>query len=87
MKLSAQTEGATAEQTMLYAELCGRTLARAHAKSGDAALISGYLGTSDTFDQAIGRFAVAYADQNAKDHAALVAAVRAGRVKALIEEE
>jgi hypothetical protein len=87
MKMSAQTEGATAEQTMLYAGLCGRTLARAHAKSGDAALISGYLGTSDTFDQAIGRFAVAYADQNAKDHAALVAAVRAGRVKAVIEDE
>jgi uncharacterized protein (DUF2252 family) len=87
MKMSAPVEGATAEQHMLYADLCGRTLARAHAKSGDAALISGYLGTSDTFDQAIGRFAVAYADQNAKDYAALVAAVKAGRVKALVEEE
>jgi len=72
---------------MLYAELCGRTLARAHAKSGDAALISGYLGQSDTFDRAIGEFAIAYADQNAKDYTALVAAVKAGRIKALVEEE
>ena len=80
-------EGASAAQHMLYAELCGRTLAHAHAKSGDAALISGYLGKADTFDQAIGEFALAYADQNAKDYAALVAAVRAGRIKALVEEE
>ncbi len=87
MKLSAPIEQASAAQAMLYAELCGRTLAHAHAKSGDAALISGYLGKSDTVDQAIGDFAVAYADQNAKDHAALVAAVRAGRIKALVEEE
>ena len=42
----------------LYADLCGRTLAHAHAKSGDAALISGYLGKSDTFDQAIGEFSL-----------------------------
>ena len=87
MKLSAPIEGASALQHLLYAELCGRTLARAHAKSGDAALISGYLGKSEAFDQAIGEFALAYADQNAKDHAALVAAVKAGRIKALVEEE
>jgi uncharacterized protein (DUF2252 family) len=87
MKMSAPIEGASALQFVLYAELCGRTLAHAHAKSGDAALISGYLGNSDAFDQAIGKFALAYADQNEKDHAALVAAVRAGRVKALVEEE
>jgi len=87
MKMSAQIEGASAQQSMLYAALCGRTLARTHAKSGDAALISGYLGKSDTFDKAIGEFAVAYADQNEKDHAALVAAVKSGKLKALIEEE
>jgi len=87
MKMSAPIEGASALQHLLYAELCGRTLAHAHAKSGDAALISGYLGKSDAFDQAIGKFALAYADQNGKDHAALVAAVKAGRVKALVEEE
>jgi len=87
MKMSAPIEGASAAQHKLYAELCGRTLAHAHAKSGDVAVISGYLGKSDTFDQAIGEFAVAYADQNEKDHAALVAAVKAGRIKALVEEE
>lgn len=88
MKMSARIEeGASAQQAMLYAELCGRTLAHAHAKSGDAALISGYLGKSDDFDQAIGEFALAYADQNEKDHAALVAAVKAGQIDALVEEE
>ena len=63
------------------------TLARAHAKSGDAATISGYLGKSDAFDQAIGEFALAYADQNERDHAALVAAVKAGRIEAVLEDE
>lgn len=88
MKMSARIEeGASAQQAMLYAELCGRTLAHAHAKSGDAALISGYLGKSDDFDQAIGEFALAYADQNEKDHAALVAAVNAGVIEALVEED
>ena len=72
---------------MLYAELCGRTLAHTHAKYGDAAKISGYMGKSDSFDQAIGQFALAYADQNEKDHAALVAAVKAGRIKVTMEKE
>jgi hypothetical protein len=70
-----------------YAEVCGWTLARAHAKSGDAATISGYLGKGDPFDQAMGQFALSYADQTAKDHAALVAAVRTGRVQALVEDD
>jgi uncharacterized protein (DUF2252 family) len=87
MKMSARIEeGASAEQALLYAELCGRTLAHAHARSGDAASISGYLGKSDAFDQAIGDFASAYADQNEEDHAALVAAVKAGELEALVEE-
>jgi hypothetical protein len=88
MKMSARIEeGATAEQALLYAELCGRTLAHTHARSGDAASISGYLGKSDVFDQAIGDFASAYADQNEEDHAALVAAVKTGQLEALVEEE
>ncbi len=86
MKMSAPIEDLAPWQMRAYAELCGRTLARAHAKSGDAALISGYLGKSDVFDQAIGKFSIAYADQNEKDHAALVAAVKKGRVEALVEE-
>jgi hypothetical protein len=86
MKMSAPVEGASAERLKMYARICGRVLARAHAKSGDAAAISGYLGKSDTFDDAIGEFALAYADQTVRDHAALVAAVKAGRIKALKEK-
>ena len=87
MKFSAPIEGATTKMLGHYAKLCGLTLARAHAKSGDAALISGYLGKTDAFDQAIGEFAIAYADQTERDHAALVAAVKSGRVRALVEED
>ena len=87
MKFSAPVEGASPALLKQYAEVCGLTLARAHAKSGDAATISGYLGNSDAFDQAIGAFALAYANQNERDHAALVAAVKAGRVEALVEED
>jgi uncharacterized protein (DUF2252 family) len=86
MKLSLPVDGASPMLLRRYAEYCGWTLARAHAKSGDAATISGYLGKTDNFDKAVGAFALAYAGQNERDHAALVAAVKAGRVKALIEE-
>ena len=65
-----------------YGSLCARTLARAHARSGDAVAISAYLGTNDKFDGAIADFAEAYADLNARDHAAFVAAIADGRVKA-----
>jgi uncharacterized protein (DUF2252 family) len=87
MKMSAPIEGITAPRLKMYAEWCGLTLARAHAKSGDAALISGYLGKTDSFDQAIGKFAIAYADQNEKDHATLADAEKTGRIIALREEE
>lgn len=87
MKMSAPIEeGVSAKQLMLYAELCGRSLAHAHAKSGDAALISGYLGKADEFDEAIGDFALAYAGQNESDHADLLAAVKAGRIETVQEE-
>jgi uncharacterized protein (DUF2252 family) len=66
-----------------YAGLCGWALARAHARSGDAVAIAAYLGTSDIFDGAIADFAEAYADQNERDHAAYLAAIRAGRVSTL----
>ncbi|MDH0131803.1 DUF2252 domain-containing protein [Pseudomonas asiatica] len=87
MKMSLPVEGASFEQMNMYAQVCGMTLARAHAKSGDAALISGYLGKSDAFDQALGKFALAYAEQNARDHAALVNAEKKGRIKAFREED
>jgi hypothetical protein len=63
-----------------YAEMCGWTLARAHARSGDAAQIAGYLGKRDTFDKAIARFAVLYADQAEQDFAAFRAAIDAGKI-------
>ena len=66
----------------LYARLCGWTLARAHARSGDAAAIAGYLGSNDRFDQAVAAFAERYADQNEADYAALKNAVDTGRVTA-----
>jgi uncharacterized protein (DUF2252 family) len=65
-----------------YAKACGWALARAHKRSGDAAMLSGYMGRSDAFEDAIMGFAHAYARQNEADHAALVAAVRSGRLKA-----
>ena len=69
----------------LYARACGWVLARAHAKAGDAATISGYLGGSGQFDEALGDFSIAYADQAERDHAALKAAVRKGKVSAYQE--
>jgi len=66
----------------MYGQLCGWTLARAHARSGDAIAIAAYLGGSDVFDQAITQFADAYADQNERDHNAVVEAVKSGRIVA-----
>jgi uncharacterized protein (DUF2252 family) len=63
-----------------YAEICASTLARAHARSGDAVAISSYLGTSDTFDRALNAFAELYADQNAQDYATLKMAADTGRI-------
>jgi uncharacterized protein (DUF2252 family) len=86
-KLSVPVEGTSPSLVKRSAEVCGLTVAIARAESGDAATISGYLGRSDAFDRAIGAFVLACADQNERDHAALVAAVKAGRVEALIEED
>ena len=64
----------------LYGGFCAWALARGHARTGDAAAISAYLGTSDTFDGATSDFAETYADVNARDHASYLAAINAGRV-------
>jgi uncharacterized protein (DUF2252 family) len=82
MKGSAKVEDMSADELVLYGGLCGWALARAHARSGDRVQIAAYLGKSDRFDRAVGDFAVAYADQNERDHAALRAAVKAGRIVA-----
>jgi uncharacterized protein (DUF2252 family) len=81
-KGSAQIETMTPSTMGLYAELCGATLARAHARSGDPVAIASYLGGSDKFDRAISDFAEAYADQNERDYEAFAAAVESGRLKA-----
>jgi uncharacterized protein (DUF2252 family) len=81
-KLASIGEIMEREALRFYAELCGTTLARAHARSGDAALISGYLGSSEAFDAAIQEFAVDYADQSERDHRSLAEAVRSGRIEA-----
>lgn len=85
MKMSAIIEDFEAADLRAYGRICGWGLARAHARSGDAALIAGYMGSSQTFDEVVGEFAVEYADQAQRDHRAFVRAVREGRVKAVIE--
>ena len=79
-KGSVETEGATPNQIEFYARLCGHTLARGHARSGDAAAIAAYLGKGDAFDVAITDFSEAYAAQNLQDFNEFVAAIESGRL-------
>lgn len=81
-RMAATGASIGAEALRFYGQLCGRTLARAHARTGDAATISGYLGDSDTFDEAIAEFAWRYSEQTFADHAAFVAAIEDGRIDA-----
>ena len=83
VKIKLPVETFYAGQMILFAELCGYTLALSHARSGDPAAISGYLGTNDVFDKAVTAFSFAYADQNEKDHAVLERAIRDGKVAAV----
>ena len=84
-KLSPLVETYDAGMLSIYGKACGWALARAHAKAGDPWAISGYLGNGGQFDDAMGKFALAYADQAEKDHAALKAAVRTGIVDVQLE--
>ena len=81
-KGSADIDVMEAPTMVAYARICGATLARAHARSGDRIAIASYLGTSDAFDKAIADFSSAYADQNERDYQALVDAVASGRLTA-----
>ena len=81
-KVSATVDTMTPETLRVYAQICGWTLARAHARSGDAAAIGAYLGAGDQFDKAMVSFAAAYADQNELDHRALTGAIASGRMEA-----
>jgi uncharacterized protein (DUF2252 family) len=81
-KVSAQIDTMLPERLAFYAKVCAWALARAHARSGDRVAIAAYLGKNNRFAQAIVEFSVAYANQNERDYAALVEAVKAGRIKA-----
>jgi uncharacterized protein (DUF2252 family) len=81
-KGSARLDRLAQDDFAAYAGICGWTLARAHARSGDRQAIAAYLGAGENFDKAVARFAAAYADQNERDHATLVEAVKRGRIPA-----
>ncbi len=81
-KFSLMVEDMDPPAMRTYTELCGQTLARAHARSGDRIAIAAYLGKSPVFEKAVADFAADYADQNERDHASLAAAVESGRVEA-----
>jgi uncharacterized protein (DUF2252 family) len=82
MRMKINLDEMTRQEWTEYAGICGWALARAHARTGDAATIAGYLGKNDSFDDAIEKFSVAYADQMEHDHAALLKAIRAGKLRA-----
>lgn len=86
MKMSAVIEDWDAGLLRQYGRMCAHALARAHARSGDAAMIAGYMGSGQTFDDAICEFATEYCSQNRSDYRAFIAAIREGRIEARIEE-
>src|SRR5262245_14056985 len=81
-KVGADLEALQVSSATLYAELCGATLARAHARWGDRIGITGYLGKGDAFDRALANFAVTYAGPNERDSQSFVKAVRKGGLQA-----
>jgi uncharacterized protein (DUF2252 family) len=83
---SLDSDAFSAQDFVDYAQICSWELARAHARAGDAAMISGYLGKGDAFDKAIAKFAVAYADRTESDHRLFVNAVKSGKIRATVEE-
>lgn len=87
MKVSFSFDEVTPDRLKRYAKYCGQALARSHAKSGNAAMISGYLGKSDVFDSAVSRFAMEYVKQNEKDYQELLGAVKKGAITAVVETE
>jgi hypothetical protein len=81
-KIKPKLETMSGRHFQRYAATCGEVLARAHARTTDAVVLSAYLGKSEAFDEAIGAFAAAYAEQTEADHEALLKAVKQGRVVA-----
>jgi len=85
MKMSAVIEDWDIPMLRHYARMCAHALARAHARTGDPAMLAGYMGSGQTFDDAIGEFAVEYAAQNRADYRAFIKAIREGRIPAAQE--
>ena len=85
MQISAIIEDWDVDLLREYGKLCGWVLAKAHARSGDAAKIAGYMGATPVFDDAICEFAVEYADQNQRDYRAFIKAVREGRLQVVAD--
>ena len=83
MKTSALVETMVPAALTFYAEICGRTLARAHARSGDPVALAAYMGKKDRFEQSIADFSARYADQNERDYEAFAKAIRSGRLAAV----
>jgi hypothetical protein len=81
MKMTVNVVDMPREDWLEYIKLCGWALARAHARTGDAAQLAGYLGEKDLFDEAIAKFALAYADQTEKDYEIFVKALRNGKFR------
>jgi uncharacterized protein (DUF2252 family) len=81
MRFKVDIEEMSKQDWFEYAEICGWVLARAHARTGEPAWAAGYLGKAEIFDEAIARFAVAYADQTESDYALFQKAIRAGRIR------
>jgi len=85
MKLSAIIEDCDMGMMRQYSRMCAHALARAHARSGDAAMMAGYMGSGQTFDDAVCEFATEYGSQNAADYRAFIKAIRDGRIEASFE--
>ena len=85
MKLKMLVEDYNPSVMRQYAGLCGSCLARAHARSGQPATISGYLGKNDKFDNAIAEFSLSYADQSERDYDVLLRAVQEGKLEVFVE--
>jgi uncharacterized protein (DUF2252 family) len=85
VKLKPKVEVFNSSLMIQFGEFCGWTLARAHARSGEPAIIGGYLGNSDTFEKAIATFSIAYADQNERDYEFLKKAAQAGKLEVVLE--
>jgi uncharacterized protein (DUF2252 family) len=85
IKISVKVETFGKMEMINYADWCGQALALSHARSGNAAMLSGYMGSNDRLDNAIADFSFAYADQNEKDHASILKAIKKGKIEAEFE--